>query len=229
MVGAGRGLIKRITFVTLASVTSVVGIGCSTRSGSSPPDAGVDNAPPPRIRVTADRDDLVFTFQDPKTGAFSTASSTEEVPKGARDAVVVTDLSLSPQQRQAGRYIYLTDLTERRSDGTYPVSVASRYGFESQITNTATTAGGSGTGVVVYTAAWCGVCKSTKRLLRQWGVPFVDKDVEASRSAQLELAGKAARANARPSGVPVIDVSGTLLLGLDEQRLRETLEAKGFL
>lgn len=229
MVGAGRGLIKRITFVTLAVLTSIAGIGCSVRSGADTPDAGAADAPPPRIRVTADRDDLVFTFQDPKSGAFATASSAADVPEGARDAVVVTDLSLSPQQRQAGRYIYLTDLTEPRPDGTYPVSVASRYGFESQATGTATVAGGSGGQVVVYTAAWCGVCKSTKRLLRQWGVSFVDKDVEASRSAQLELASKAARANARPSGVPVIDVSGTLLLGLDEQRLRETLKAKGFL
>jgi glutaredoxin len=81
----------------------------------------------------------------------------------------------------------------------------------------------------MYSASWCGVCKKAKRLLDQWGVRFVEKDVEASRAAQEELARKAASAGIQPSGVPVIDVGGVLLQGLDETTLKNVLAQKGFL
>ena len=203
-------------------------IGCP--STTEPTDVETVAAVPPSIAVRDGRSDLVFTFQDAKTGSFSTATDRNEVPKAARKAVVVTDLSLSPAQRQAGRYVYVTDLTKARADGSYPVAVASRYGFEAGLTGTSSAGLGlNRKGVVIYSASWCGVCKTTKRLLKQWGVPFVDKDIEASRSAQIELANKAAAANVRPGGVPVIDVAGILLQGLDEQQLKDALTARGFL
>ena len=217
---------SRATSYAIALAAFVCGCPASRSTGSK--DAGVAPAPP-KITVSATREDLIFTFQDPKTGAFVTATSVDEIPESARAAVVVTDLSLSPEKRQAGRYVYVTDLKTARDDGTYPVAVASRYGFEAHRTGTATAAVASRGEVIVYSAAWCGVCKTTKRLLKKWGVAFVEKDIEASRSAQQELANKAARANIRPGGVPVIDVAGVLLQGLDERQLRGVLEDKGLL
>lgn len=209
--------------------TMVIVLGCRPDPDSRSADASVETSSPADITVTADRSNLVFTYQDPKSGEFATATSRDEVPNEARQAVVVTDLRLSPAERQAGRYVYVTDLRTAREDGTFPVAVASRYGFEARLTATSTASGSDRQGVVVYSASWCGVCKKTKRLLKAWNVPFVEKDVEASRSAQQELAAKAAQAGIRPGGVPVIDVAGILLQGLDERQLRDALQRTGLL
>ncbi len=188
-------------------------------------------APPPAIRVAADRTDLVYSYPVDSGRRFETATALDEIPADSRRGVVVMDLSMSPEERQAGRYIYVADLSDASDDGTYPVAVASRYGFEAKLTGTSTGAGaaGSGDGVVVYSTSWCGACKKAKRLLTSWKVPFEDKDVEASASAQRELQAKAAAQGLRPSGVPVIDVAGTLLMGLDEATLKRTLQAKKLL
>ncbi len=184
--------------------------------------------PPPPIQVRKDAKEMVFSYSsDGKK--FETATTIDAIPEDARAAVVVTDLTLSPEARQSGRYVYVADLRKARDDGTYPVAIASRYGLEAKITGTSSTAGDTGHQVVVYSASWCGVCKKAKRLLDQWGVHYVDKDIEASRMAQQELAQKAAAAGIRPSGVPVIDVGGVLLQGLDEGTLKSVLSEKGFL
>ncbi|MBK6684841.1 MAG: glutaredoxin family protein [Deltaproteobacteria bacterium] len=188
-------------------------------------DAGTEPAAPRPIRVATDRKDLLYSYAE--GNEYRTATEISQIPAAARSRVVVTDLSLSPTERQAGRYVYVADLSAPAEDGTFPVSISSRYGFE---TLTATTAGAPSTaGVVIYSASWCGVCKQAKRLLKAWNVPFVEKDIEASRSAQTELAQKAQAAGVQPTGVPVIDVGGTLLLGLDEAALRRALQAKGLL
>ncbi len=186
-------------------------------------------APPPAIRVAADREDLVFSYPVEGGRRFETATSVGAIPEDGKKGVVVMDLSMSPEERQAGRYIYVADLTSENADGTFPVAVASRYGFEAKLTGTSTGGAASGDGVVVYSTSWCGACKKAKRLLKQWKVPFEDKDVEASASAQRELSAKAAAQGLRPSGVPVIDVAGTLLMGLDEATLKRTLQAKKLL
>ena len=221
-----RYLNRYCRLATLA-VATLAG-ACQSRSAPAAADAGLAAAPPD-IKITENREDLIFSFRDPKSGEFATASSRADVPEEARQAVVVTDLSLTPEQRQAGRYIYVTDLRQPRDDGTFPVAVSSRYGFEAKVTGTSTVAGSSGREVVVYSTAWCGVCKKAKRLLTKWGVPFVEKDIEASRKAQQELAAKSARAGVRPGGVPVIDVAGTLMQGLDERQLQAALRQQGFL
>lgn len=194
------------------------------------PDGGAAPAgPPPAIEVRADRTDLVFSYLEEDQRTFRTATRIDDVPDGARRAVVVTDLSLSPERRQAGRYVYIADLRAPRDDGTFPVALASRYGFE---TGSSTVAGAPAPrtgGVIVYSASWCGVCKKAMRALKSWGVPYEEKDIEASQSAARELAQKAAAQGFRPGGVPVIDVQGTILQGYDERTLRGVLEDKGLL
>ncbi len=221
--------------VGLFALACVLVTGCSCRGGGGAADGGpgeaqaVAEAPPP-IRVDATRADLLFTFATEGGRAFRSTARLDEVPETARKRVVVTDLSLSPELRQAGRYVYLADLTSPRGDGTYPVAVASRYGFEATETGSSTVAGSADRReVVVYSTSWCGACKKAKRLLASLRVPYVEKDVEASRAAQQELSEKARRQGFSPGGVPVIDVAGIMLQGLDEAALREALEARGFL
>jgi len=202
-------------------------LACTQNEG--PRDAGAEASPPPPVQVRADREDLVFSYLAEDGRTFETATRIRDVPEGARRTVVVTDLSLSPEQRQAGRYVYLADLRAPRDDGTFPVALASRYGFEAGTSTVAGVAPRASDAVIVYSASWCGVCKKAKRVLDAWGVAYVEKDIEASRAAAEELAAKAAAAGFRPGGVPVIDVGGTILQGLDERSLRAALEAKKLL
>lgn len=197
--------------------------GCARPSRDAP--AAPAPSPPPPPQVRADRTDLVFSYIDPLTGSYASTSSVGGVPEAARAHVVVTDLSQTPEQRQAARYVVLTDLRAPSGDGTYPVSIASRHALAAAAGAQAQ----STSGVVVYTTSWCGVCQRTKALLRELGVPFTERDVEASRSAAEELATKAKQAGLSTGGVPVIDVAGTLMQGLDEGTLRRTLTEKGFL
>lgn len=209
-----------------AAIALLVLTGCPKDEPGKPLPEPLE--PPPPIEVRADTKDLVFSYSTDGR-KFETATSIDQIPEDARSAVVVTDLKLTPEQRQSGKFVYVADLRQPRADGSYPVAVASRYGLEAKITGTSTASGSAAHEVVVYSASWCGVCKKAKRLLDQWGVRYVEKDIEASRMAQEELAKKAAAAGIRPSGVPVIDVGGVLLQGLDEATLKGALERMGFL
>jgi glutaredoxin len=209
----------------------LLGLVLASCKGGSPAtrDAGADEALPPEITVTRERTDLVFSYSDPANGKLTTTSSIGAIPDAARERVIVTDLSLSPEERRADRYLYLVDLREQRPDGSFPVAIASRYSFNPGAGAAGAAGEGTAAGVIVYSASWCGVCKKTKALLRQLHVPFVERDIEASRSAAEELARKARAAGFEANGVPVIDVSGTLLQGLDERTLRAVLKEKGLL
>src|SRR5687767_12037839 len=107
--------------------------------------------PPPPIEVKAGKQDMIFSYSTDGR-KFETATSIDQIPEEARRAVVVTDLSLSPEARQAGRYVYVADLRKPREDGSYPVAIASRYGFEAKVTGTSTASASSGE-VVMYSAS----------------------------------------------------------------------------
>jgi len=186
--------------------------------------------PPPEVVVTSSRANLLFSYQ--AGSRFITANTIKEIPIDSRQQVIVTDLSMSPAERQSGKYIYVADLRAPRGNGTYPVAISSRYGLEAKLSGTTTSSGSvvvTKEKVIVYTTSWCGVCKKALRLLKKWGVPHQEKDIEGSRKAQLELAGKAQAAGIQPGGVPVIDVAGNLMQGLDETTLQNQLKAAGFL
>jgi glutaredoxin len=77
--------------------------------------------------------------------------------------------------------------------------------------------------VIVYGTSWCGYCKKARAWLTKKGIPFEDKDVEKDAGAAQELAMKAQAQNVRPTGVPVIDMRGKLVLGFDEATLESML------
>lgn len=179
----------------------------------------------PLPRVADDNPNLLFSFVD-RHGEVRAVSRVDEVPKSARPRVVVVDLSLTPEQRQAHRYAFFADLTTKGPDGAYPVTVVSRYNA----------AKGEGQGallppvpegaVIVYSAEWCGFCKKAKRWLADKDVPFVERDVEKQPGAAKELQAKLAEAGVRGGGVPVIDWEGTLVMGFDRDKLSRLLEGR---
>lgn len=227
-VGLGRRF-PQISYLLLLATVSSFGCPRPEREEPAPPPQEPDSLP--ELRVHASRTDLVFTFFDPEAGAFRSATRIEDVPPERRRNVVVVDLSLTPEQRGASRYVALADLSAPRPDGTYPVAIASRLGFEAQVVKTSTAAAPAGLGreLVLYSASWCGACKKARRFLDGIGVRYTEKDIEASRSAAEELAQKAARAGIQPGGVPVIDVGGVLMQGFEESSLRKLLGERGFL
>lgn len=227
--GGHRWIYVATALLGLASLSA-----CSRTSSDDPkkPSAGSpSDAPPEPLALGPEAKNVLFTFKDPETGRFQTVETIDAVPEEVRAAVVVVDLSQSPKARGSGRYVHVADLRELGPDGRYPVSVASRYGFEQAQGGKVDLAdsGAPSAPVVLYSASWCGVCKKARRVLSELRVPFEEKDIEASRSALEELSAKAQRAGLPLGGVPVIDVKGTLLRGLDVPRLKSVLQEKNIL
>lgn len=82
--------------------------------------------------------------------------------------------------------------------------------------------------VIMYTTAWCGVCKRAKAYLDQAHVSYVEKDVELSEAYAAEYQAKRAQHGLR-SGVPLIDVDGLFMVGFGPDGLRRMLETRGYL
>jgi glutaredoxin len=77
--------------------------------------------------------------------------------------------------------------------------------------------------VIIYGASWCGACHQAAAYLKQKGVPFVEKDVEADATAAREMQSKLAHAGKRGGSIPVIDVRGKLMVGFNPQEIDRAL------
>jgi glutaredoxin-like YruB-family protein len=75
--------------------------------------------------------------------------------------------------------------------------------------------------VVMYSTTWCPVCTRARDHLRRRGVSFVEKDVEGNRRYLEEMLQKTGGS----TGVPVLDVHGTILRGYSPQALDQALGA----
>lgn len=74
--------------------------------------------------------------------------------------------------------------------------------------------------VVVYSGGWCPWCDALKSFLKRNNISFSERDVDDPKNA-LE-----AKEKSRQSGIPIIDVDGTIVVGFDEPRLREIFGIK---
>ena len=185
----------------------------------------------PRITVNEHAKSL-FTFARPD-GTFETVDKLKDVPEARRGWVRIVDLKMKPTKRMDHELVYVADLREKRKDGTFPYVVLPRTSFESAAVNRAGTGAAAkpgeqaaSSGVILYATSWCPACRAARDYMKQHGIPFVEKDIEQDRDAAAELLQKARGQGISASGVPVLDVNGTLMQGFDPNRLNALLGDK---
>lgn len=188
----------------------------------------------PKIKVNA-KAKLLYTFAA-GSGAFESITELEKIPEDRRGWVRVVDLNIKPERRRDHELVYVADLRAAKKDGSYPYIVMSRAAFEAAASNRAgqgatdppskRQAKGGSSAVILYSTSWCGACRSAREYLTTKGIPFVEKDIEKDSAAAAELLSKAKAAGISTSGVPVLDVKGTLMQGFNPQQLNNLLGEK---
>ena len=73
--------------------------------------------------------------------------------------------------------------------------------------------------VIVYSTPTCPWCHKTKEFLEQKSIEFTDINVAEDKEAAQEMVKKSGQ-----MGVPVIDIDGEIVIGFDEEKLRELLK-----
>jgi glutaredoxin len=190
-----------------------------------------ESAKVPEVRVEADGGPYLFSYYD-KDGKLHDADALGAIPKDSRRQVLVRDLSRTPSDLEADRYLYLADVRQPEPSDGYPTSVVSRYQFEAAGDTAADTSGDDTDGgvsqeVIVYGTSWCGACKAARSHLKDKHIPFVEKDIEKEPVAAQELARKAKKAGLKLGGVPVIDVLGQLMMGYDPGSIDRAWASRG--
>lgn len=72
--------------------------------------------------------------------------------------------------------------------------------------------------VTIYSTPTCHFCHAAKDFFTEHNVAFTDFNVASDLTKRQEMIQKSGQ-----MGVPVIDVGGELVVGFDEDRLRELL------
>jgi glutaredoxin-like YruB-family protein len=72
--------------------------------------------------------------------------------------------------------------------------------------------------VKVYSTPTCPYCKMAKQYLRENNIAFSDVDVSLDKEAASEMVEKSGQ-----MGVPVIDISGKVIIGFDKDEIKKTL------
>jgi len=197
-------------------------LGCKTQS-----DEVLKASAPPT--VTEHSGDLLFTWIDP-TGGGHVEQKASDVPAAARENVRVADPARDPPPDQ----VWVVDMRTAGPGGVYPVRTIKRSEWEAiavarrdggvLVPRAASSAPPPGQPqVIIYGASWCGPCHHAAAHLRQKGVPFVEKDIEADSSAAREMQAKLAKAGKRGGSIPVLDVKGRILVGFDVPSLDAAL------
>jgi glutaredoxin 3 len=75
--------------------------------------------------------------------------------------------------------------------------------------------------VKVFSTQSCPWCAKTKAFLKEHKIKFKDIDVGKDAKAAQEMIKKSGQ-----QGVPVIDIDGEIIVGFDEDRLKELLKVK---
>jgi glutaredoxin-like YruB-family protein len=75
--------------------------------------------------------------------------------------------------------------------------------------------------IQIYSADWCAFCHAAKDYLDKKGVKYVEKNVEHDPAFAQEAVEKS-----HQTGIPVIDIDGTIIIGFDRPRIDAMLKDK---
>jgi glutaredoxin len=75
--------------------------------------------------------------------------------------------------------------------------------------------------LIVYGAEWCAFCHEAMRYFDKLGVKYTYKNVELDVND-----AKAAVEKSGQTGIPVIDIDGTIIVGFDKPRIDTVLKDK---
>lgn len=182
----------------------------------------------PPFAVRGELDGLLMIWFDAQ-GAH-TAARRSDIPEAHRSRVRIDSLRVPPEKRLDPDHVYVADLTAAGKDGSYPVRKSSRSWFDAQVVAArpaappTDTPGANSADVTIYMASWCGACRAAAAYLRSRNVPFQERDIEKDAAANNEMLRKAQAAGKSPSGVPVIDFRGQLILGFDRDALAKLID-----
>ncbi len=225
----------------LLLLSFAVGVGCSSCGGESNDGTKPVSQDLPDLDLRDDTADLLITWIDDE-GDHHVVQHPQDVPEGAREAVRVVTLN-----HGHGDTIYVADLRKKNADGTYPVHTMARSSWDliaekrraKTMADLAPTASASATAgdrepplappsskltAIVYAASWCSACRSAEAYLRSQGVKVVVRDIEKDPGVQAEMDRKLHRAGLPKRGtIPVIDIRGRILVGLDKREIRRAI------
>lgn len=74
------------------------------------------------------------------------------------------------------------------------------------------------TEVIIYTTPTCPFCKKVKSFLNDHDIDYENRDISIDKDAQGEVIEKAEMMVA-----PVVDIDGEIIIGYDEQEMKEAL------
>ncbi|MFA5276266.1 MAG: glutaredoxin domain-containing protein [Candidatus Omnitrophota bacterium] len=72
--------------------------------------------------------------------------------------------------------------------------------------------------VLIYSTPTCPWCIRVKQFLKENNVPYVDYDVSVDSEKADEMTKKSSQ-----MGVPVLDIEGTIIVGFDKEKIKQTL------
>lgn len=70
--------------------------------------------------------------------------------------------------------------------------------------------------ITIYSTPTCVYCKMAKAMFQKNNVAYEEKDVATDMKAREEMVSKSGQL-----GVPVIDIDGQIVVGFDEEKLKE--------
>lgn len=72
--------------------------------------------------------------------------------------------------------------------------------------------------VIVYSTSTCPWCVRVKQFLKENNIEFQNLDVSGDQLAADEMMAKTAQ-----MGVPVLDIDGEIIIGFDEEKIKQSL------
>jgi glutaredoxin len=239
------GVFARVLFLLLVAFSIAA---CTKDDDGTTPRA--EGGSLPALTIRDDTPKLLLTWIDGK-GDTHVEIHPPDVPAEGRALVRVV---VSDREDGTRELFYVANLDQKQGDGAYATRTMPRREWEAMLearrreylakvsppppraTGPAPSSSGgpaeppaprppvTGVTVVIYGADWCKPCHQAAAYLDSIGVPNVVKDIERDEAAAREMSEKLTKAGRRGSSIPVIDVSGQILVGFSKSEIDRALK-----